>query len=224
MRSRREVAEDQLPIGCGAAFCKAFIGLDQLSVVARLHPGPLCSVLSSPIPFLTLLPRYTTCGQAPAIQAAALELGPPSYLHIETGWGSAARLIEALQSLWERGVWQLGILLAQQLITSLWQRIWPHDLHHPGMMLMKTKKLMMMMMMMCVAASADAAADDYGLDDGVDDFDDYDQCCWWWWRPQQQLWGNFLPWHSVLMPPWSHKGCQCPISPLKRKLCHNTTL
>lgn len=30
-------------------------------------------------------------------------------------------------------------------------------------------------MMMRVGASADA--DDYDLDDGVDDFDDYDQCC-----------------------------------------------
>ena len=42
MQSRYIVAKDQWPIGCGVALCKAFIGLDQLSVVVRLYPGPLC--------------------------------------------------------------------------------------------------------------------------------------------------------------------------------------
>ena len=68
--SRREVAEDQLPIGCGVALCKALIGLD--SFVWWLDSTLVCFApfSRSPFPFFTLLQHYTTCGQSARIQAS----------------------------------------------------------------------------------------------------------------------------------------------------------
>ena len=144
----------------------------QLSVVARLHPGPLCSVLSSRFPFFAFLRDYTTCGPAAAIQAkpqiapprSAWERLEPVYPSPLAPKASAARLVEALQSLWKPGVWQLDILLARQLFTSLWQRISPHDLHDPGK--------------------------DHDADEDEEIDDDVRGCfCWCWW-----LWSRWWDW------------------------------